>query len=45
MYEWTQTVLFPWFTWANTHPDGPCNTYVTYEDNYTVVLRYRTLNY
>lgn len=32
--SWFYSTLKPWYDWANTHADGICKTYVTYEDGY-----------
>lgn len=34
--KWFLNTLVPWYTWANTHPDGICKTFVEYSAGITL---------
>ena len=34
--KWYLNTLVPWYTWANTHPDGICKTFVEYSAGVTL---------
>ena len=37
-WDWYKSDLEAWYIWANTHDDGICTTFVTFEDNIVTSL-------